>query len=190
MPEKNVKTAEPKRFLIHNMTRARETLSRRIAVPRERLRTVLVLGAGEVRVMRNRPVLATESTIRKLHAELTARIQIGAAKVTTADGKPVDIRSLKPTGPVPVKKDPKPEPPKDSVANDIPAGGPIPRAEGMAPQGAEVPVPKVGERAIPDGAPAPESLSPVAPTPEPEPPTSESEEESEEESGGEEPSED
>lgn len=154
MPEK--KKPEAKRFQIHNMTRSRETRAARAALARERSRTVLMLGGGSIRVLRNRPLPVTETTIRRLHAELVERVSVGAAKVTTAAGEPVDIKTLKPLAPLPKKEGPKPSPKQDTLADDRPAGETKPKMQGSVPRDAELPTPAVGERAIPEGEPPPE----------------------------------
>lgn len=144
---------EEKRYLIHNMTRSRETRSDRTAISRERSRTVLVLGGGSVRVMRNRPLNVPESTIRKVHTELLGRVNVGAAKVTTDKGEPVDILTLKALEKVKPVEGPKPHPKQDSLANDLPAGNKMPKMVGGVPEGYELPTPAVGEQAIPEGEP-------------------------------------
>jgi hypothetical protein len=147
-----MKKPEDKRFQIHNMTRSQETRKGRVAVTRERSRTVLMLGGGSIRVMRNRPLPVTESTVRRLHAELVSKVNIGAAKVTTATGELVDIKTLKPVAPAPKGVEgPKPHPKLDSVADDIPAGNKMPQMLGGVPEGVSMPTPAVGEQAIPDG---------------------------------------
>jgi hypothetical protein len=155
MAEKSKKAPE-QRYQIHNMTRSRETRAGRAAVARERSRTVLMLGGGSIRVMRNRPLPVTETTIRKLHAELVNRVEVGAAKVTTDKGEPVDIRTLKALSKgTKLVEGPKPKPKPDTVADDKPAGNKMPKMEGGVPQGVELPVPAVGEQAIPEGEPPP-----------------------------------
>jgi hypothetical protein len=156
MPEKH--------YLIHNTTRDVITRLARKQSP-EPPRMTLILGGGSVRVVRKRPQAVTESLVKRLLPELKRQEQAGRCRVTTVEGLPVDLNTFKVVGKAPVSP-PQPKPPVDSVAADKNEKQGIPMVThktdvGALPRSAEPPVPAVGERAIPEGEPAPEPEPPV-----------------------------
>lgn len=86
-----------RQFHIHNITRKIETRILR-TVGTGQARGALILGGGLLRVMRGRPVLATESLITRLKSELLQKEKQGFLKVTTPTGVLVDISTLKEIG--------------------------------------------------------------------------------------------
>lgn len=145
-----------KQFQIHNTTRDPKTRLVRSSSPITSKMTLL-LGGGSIRCMRNRPATVTESALRRMLPELVEKASFGLIRVTTLKGEQVDLGTLKALEKAPPAP-PKPKPPVDSAANDKPAGIPMAKyadPKGI-PQGAEVPMPLVGEPAIPEGEPAPE----------------------------------
>lgn len=150
---------QPEVFHIHNLTRSVSTrLQRAKAAQRPRFKQLL--GGGIVRLVRGRPVPITKPMVERLLLELIQKEKEGILKVTTPDGRLVDLSTLKP---LEAKKvvPPKPEPPQDSAENDETfehgVGNEIPQVPGGLPQGAAPPLPEAlkgipeGVDAVPEG---------------------------------------
>jgi hypothetical protein len=147
-------------YHIHNTVRSQATRTQR-AANATHSKTVLHLGGGSLRVMRGRPVVVTSDTLRLFHAELVLLEAQGLVKVTTTRGDRINLATMRVEVPAPVAP-PLPNPPIDSVFNDKNEG--IGQASlqyrGNLPENAEVEVPRLGRRAIPDGESRPALLPP------------------------------
>jgi hypothetical protein len=156
---------QPEVFHIHNLTRSVSTrLQRAKAAQRPRFKQLL--GGGIVRLVRGRPVPITKPMVERLLLELIQKEKEGILKVTTPDGRLVDLSTLKPLEDKKVAP-PKPEPPLDSAANDETfehgVGNAVPQVPGGLPQGATPPLPEA-LKGIPEGVAAvPEGKEPEPP---------------------------
>jgi hypothetical protein len=150
---------KPEIFHIHSMVRSLETrVARAKAAKKHRFKQML--GGGLLRLVRKRPLPVAKPLVEKLRAELLAKEAEGILKVTTPDGRRVDITTLKPVDPKKVAA-PKPAPPQDSAANDKDfehgVGNAVPQVAGGLPQTATPPTPEAlkgmpeGVDAVPEG---------------------------------------
>lgn len=85
---------------------------------------------AQIRLIRNRPVRLSEEQLLSNLAELKEKAAQGLLVVKTIDGRPVNLDTLTP-GVKAVPADVRPNPPPDSVANDMQnVGIPMPRFQG------------------------------------------------------------
>jgi len=140
-------------YQIHNVVREVTTRLTRAKQAR-RTRMTMLLGGGLLRVPRGRYVTVAEAMVRRLLAELTKKEEEGAVKVTTPDGRRIDLKTLKPLSPVATPA-PLPQPPPDSAANDKTfehgVGEGKPQMPGGRALSEDVKVPEVLNTALPEG---------------------------------------
>lgn len=160
-PKKKTKkpAPQPEIFHVHSLVRSLETRVQRAKAAR-RPRFKQLLGGGLVRLVRGRPVPIAKPMVQRLLLELVAKEKEGILKVTTPDGRRVDLSTLEPLEDKKVAP-PKPEPPQDSAANDKTfehgVGNEIPQVDGGLTQGAAPPLPEAlkgipeGVDAVPEG---------------------------------------
>lgn len=143
---------KPEVFHIHSLVRSTETRLQRAQAP-SRHRFKQLLGGGLIRLVRRRPVPVAKALVLRLLPELVQKEKEGLLKVTTPDGRRVDLSTLKPAEPVKTAA-PKPQPPLDSAENDQSfeegVGIPMAQAPGGVPQGVELPLPAAA-RGLPEG---------------------------------------
>jgi len=141
-------------YQIHNTVRKVEGRLTRAKLAR-RTRMNMLLGGGLLRIPRGRHVTVAEPLVRQLLGELTQLEIEGALKVTTPDGRRVDLQTLKPfeapkATASPVQK------PLDSAAGDKTfehgVGEGKPQMLGGKAQSEDVKFPEVLNTQIPEGA--------------------------------------
>lgn len=150
--KKRPKEKEPV-YYIHSLVRTGETrLARASAAQKHRFKQYL--GGGLIRLVRKRPVPLTETMIRRLLGELVEKEAAGILKVTTPDGRRIDLGTFKSLEDKKATA-PKPHPPQDSAKNDQTfehgVGIPLPQAPGGLPVTATPPLPKALQ-GMPEGA--------------------------------------
>ncbi len=140
-------------YRIHNIVRKVEGRLTRAKQAR-RTRMNMLLGGGLLRIPRNRHVTVAEPMVRRLLAELIKKESAGGLKVTTLDGRRVDLKTLKPLEQV-KKAAPPPNPPLDSAADDKTyehgVGEGMPQMPGAKALEEDVKVPEVLDNQIPEG---------------------------------------
>ena len=124
-------------FLIHNGSRARSNRTLRATMPEHGGHKQYILDSDH-RLVRGRPLQVTEEKLKAHFPELKEKEGKGLIYVTTLQGEPVDLETLK-VFPLPPES-PLPRPSLDSANNDIPAGEPM-GVRGEAPPPAEFTMP-------------------------------------------------
>lgn len=115
------------KYAVHSTVRGRHNRTLRAQSPVHHTLTQHLAG-GDYRLVRGRPVQLTEEKFQLLLPELREKAAAGILEVKTLDGRLVDLTTLETsTLPAPV---PAPHPPLDSIANDKPAGNPMPQFPG------------------------------------------------------------
>lgn len=107
---------------VYNTVRGRQNRSQRAAAPiHHRLKQVV--GVEQSRVVRGRPLIITEDRLLRDIDELKMKSRLGVLEVRTLDGRKFDLETLTAVSAGPSA--PLPNPPLDSISNDLPAGIPM-----------------------------------------------------------------
>lgn len=117
-------------FAVHSMVRSRFNRTQR-AQAATHARFKQHVGSDQRRLLRNRPMLLSESDLTRDRNELLEQQRAGLLEVRTLDGRLVDLETLQIAPALPAEN-PRPSPILDSLANDIPAGIPFPKLPGGA----------------------------------------------------------
>lgn len=110
-------------YYVHSVVRGRQNRAGRAQLG-QRPRLKQFVGHEQVRLVRGRPVVLTETQVRQNLEELRAKVAGHVLEVRTPDGRPVDLDTLTPAPRLP--SPPLPHPPLDSIARDTPWGQYVP----------------------------------------------------------------
>jgi hypothetical protein len=121
----------PSAFYIHNTIRSRHNRTQRAGAATHRGMKQYI--GGTHRVIRSQPLAMSEDVFKKHLEEIKAKAKQGLIQVKTRDGRLVDLETLTPTTPV-REGNPLPQPPLDSIQNDMPAGENRPQFAGGLPE--------------------------------------------------------
>lgn len=117
-------------FHVINTTRSIQNRTHRALQP-QHARLKQYVGTEQFRSVRGRPLVVSEAWVLANIEELRTKNSLGIIEVRTADGRAVDLASMKPAAPAaPV---PAPQFPLDSAANDKNQGRSYSRFENGAP---------------------------------------------------------